>query len=73
MWRWAQPARARFSRSTNRRRAPGRTDANIKRDVEYELKCDPDIQALLGLALLPQTARVTRQRDHVVLDRDPDI
>jgi hypothetical protein len=41
--------------------------------VEYELKCDPDIQALLGLALLPQTARVTRQRDHVVLDRDPDI
>jgi hypothetical protein len=37
-----------------------RTDANIKRDVEYELKWDRDIDALLGLALLPQTARETR-------------
>ena len=50
-----------------------RTIANIKRSVEYELKWDPDINALLGLALLPQTARETGQRDHAVLDCDPDV
>ena len=50
-----------------------RTDANINRGVEYELKRDPDIGAFLGLAFLPQTARVTKQRKRAVLHRDPDI
>jgi hypothetical protein len=49
-----------------------------QRQPDLHVICNPlhavDTRRIfLGLALLPPTARETRQRDHAVLDRHPDI
>ncbi|MEM5367203.1 BON domain-containing protein [Paraburkholderia azotifigens] len=74
MWRW-RGTRARISPSTNRRGAAMRTDEDIKRDVEYELKWDPDIDPSdIGVAVkdgavtLSGFARSFRQRTKAAED-----